>query len=103
MHGDTHERPQSRNIIQANILYKSTVGHYRPVSYPDGPITTRYRFIKNAYWGFPKLKGLIIWNDNTKQHFVENRTSKEKQKINNNNKNEEVKQQKYRLWKLVGA
>ena len=23
----------------ANILYKSTAGHYRPVSYPDGPIT----------------------------------------------------------------
>ena len=25
-------------------------GHYRPVSYPDGPITSRYRFIKDAYW-----------------------------------------------------
>ena len=22
----------------------------RAVSYPDGPITARYRFIKNAYW-----------------------------------------------------
>ena len=32
------------------ILYKSTAGRYRPVSYPDGPITARYRFIKNAYW-----------------------------------------------------
>ena len=35
----------------ASILYKSTVGRYRSVSYPDGPITARYRFIKkNAYW-----------------------------------------------------
>ena len=25
-------------------------GRYRPVNYPDGPITARYRFIKNAYW-----------------------------------------------------
>ena len=33
----------------ASILYKSTAGRYRPVSYPDGPITARYRFIKNAY------------------------------------------------------
>ena len=33
----------------ASILYKSTAG--RPVSYPDGPITARCRFIKNAYWG----------------------------------------------------
>ena len=31
------------------ILYKSIAGRYRP-SYPDGPITVRYRFIKNAYW-----------------------------------------------------
>ena len=34
----------------ASILYKSIAGRYRPVSYPDGPITARYRFIKNAYW-----------------------------------------------------
>ena len=35
----------------AGILYKSIAGRYRPVSYPDGPITARYRFIKkNAYW-----------------------------------------------------
>ena len=37
-------------IIPASILYKSIAGRYRPVSYPDGPITARYRFIKNAYW-----------------------------------------------------
>ena len=55
--------PQKRYIIEnrtnkqaesaaypASILYKSTAGRYRPVSYPDGPITARYRFIKNAYW-----------------------------------------------------
>ena len=29
----------------ASILYKSTAGRYRPVSYPDGPITARYRFM----------------------------------------------------------
>ena len=34
------------------ILYKSIAGRYRPVSYPDGPITARYRFIKNADWVF---------------------------------------------------
>ena len=36
--------------IPAGILYKSTAGRYRPDSYPDWPITTRCRFIKNAYW-----------------------------------------------------
>ena len=36
--------------IPASILYKSIAGRYRPVSYPDGPRTARYRFIKNAYW-----------------------------------------------------
>ena len=38
----------------ASILYKSIAGRYRPVSYPDGPVTARYRFIKNAYW--------VVWN-----------------------------------------
>ena len=33
-----------------SILYKSIAGRYRPVSYPDGPITARYKFVKNAYW-----------------------------------------------------
>ena len=37
-------------VNPASILYKSVAGRYRPVSYPDGPITARYRFIKNAYW-----------------------------------------------------
>ena len=34
----------------ASILNKYIAGRYRPVSYPDGPITARCRFIKNAYW-----------------------------------------------------
>ena len=34
----------------AGILYKSIAGRYRPASYPDGPISARYRFIKNAGW-----------------------------------------------------
>ena len=29
----------------ASILYKSKVGRYRPVSYPDGPITARFKFM----------------------------------------------------------
>ena len=36
--------------IPGSILYKSIAGRYRPVSYTDGPITARYRFIKNANW-----------------------------------------------------
>ena len=34
----------------ASILYKSIAGRYLLVSYPNGPITDRYRFIKNAHW-----------------------------------------------------
>ena len=35
-----------QNIVcPASFLYKSTAGRYRPVSYPDGPITARYRFM----------------------------------------------------------
>ena len=37
-------------ILLAFFTYKSAAGRYRPVIYPDGPITTRYRFIKNASW-----------------------------------------------------
>ena len=29
----------------ASILHKSTAGRSRPVSYPDGPLTARYRFM----------------------------------------------------------
>ena len=38
------------DYIPASILNKYTADRYRPVSYPDGPKTARYRFIKNAYW-----------------------------------------------------
>ena len=31
-----------------SILYKSKAGRYRPVRVAEGPITARYRFIKNA-------------------------------------------------------
>ena len=45
-------------LVPASILYKSIAGRYRPVSYPDGPITARYRLIKNAYWGATSVKKL---------------------------------------------
>ena len=32
------------------MLYQSIADRYRPVSYLDGPITARYRFIKTTYW-----------------------------------------------------
>ena len=41
---------RAKQLFPASILYKSIPGRYRPVSYPDGPITARYRCIKNAYW-----------------------------------------------------
>ena len=31
--------------VPVSILYESIAGRYRPVSYPDGPITARYRFM----------------------------------------------------------
>ena len=31
-------------VFPASILRKSTSGRHRPVSYPDGPMTARYRF-----------------------------------------------------------
>ena len=33
-----------------SILYKSKASRYRPIRVADGPITARYRFIKNASW-----------------------------------------------------
>ena len=33
-----------------SILHKSIAGRYRPVRVADGPITARYRFIKNTSW-----------------------------------------------------
>ena len=37
--------------VPVSILYKSIAGRYRPARVADGPITARYRFIKNASWG----------------------------------------------------
>ena len=45
---ETYGAKQYDNPI--SIPYKSIADRYRPVSYPDGPITARYRFIKNASW-----------------------------------------------------
>ena len=39
-----------RYTFPVSILYKSISGRYRPVRVADGPITARYRFIKNASW-----------------------------------------------------
>ena len=33
-----------------SILYRSIAGRYRPVRVANGPITARFRFIKNASW-----------------------------------------------------
>ena len=33
--------------LERNILRKSTSGRHRPVRYPDGPMTARYRFLPN--------------------------------------------------------
>ena len=35
---------QTIDLYPASILRKSTSGRHRPVSYPDGPMTARYRF-----------------------------------------------------------
>ena len=47
------------DIIPVSILHKSEVSRYRPANYPDGPITTRYRFIKNASWALSHLKNML--------------------------------------------
>ena len=41
-----------RGIIPVSILHKSIAGRYRPVRVADGPITARYRFMKNASWDY---------------------------------------------------
>ena len=54
-------------IIPASILYKSIAGRYRPVSYPDGPITARCRFIKNAYWDMFYVVNIYVKTYNFKR------------------------------------
>ena len=46
--------------IPVSILYKSIAGRYRPVRVADGPITARYRFIKNASWDNRELSLDIV-------------------------------------------
>ena len=43
-------------LVPASILRKSTSDRHRPVSYPDGPMTGRYRFTLNADWGVNKYQ-----------------------------------------------
>ena len=56
-----------------SILYKSTAGCYRPVSYPDGPIMARCRFIKNAYWEARPRS--IVLRTNQRKHGVNSNCS----------------------------
>ena len=42
----------AERIYPRSILHKSIAGRYRPVRVVDGPITTLYRFIKNASWAW---------------------------------------------------
>ena len=62
-----------KGLYPVSILYKSIAGRYRPVSYPDGPITARYRFIKNAYWVVvtptPYTTVFIAYADNKSLHI----------------------------------
>ena len=48
-------------ICPVSILYKSIAGRYRPVRVADGPITARYRFIKNASWGMQTDHMFVNW------------------------------------------
>ena len=42
---NTHLISSTDTVVNpASILRKSTSGRHRPVSYPDGPMTARYRF-----------------------------------------------------------
>ena len=48
-------------INPVSILYQSIAGRYRPVRVADGPITSRYRFIKNASWESLTRKSYVAW------------------------------------------
>ena len=67
-------KPKKRKATTSpvSILYKSIAGRYRPVRVADGPITARYRFIKNASWVLRSLitmPRLICSNETTKEHI----------------------------------
>ena len=65
--------------IPASILYKSTAGRYRPVSYPDGPITARCRFTGNAYWDVFSLRRFLYGISETSQLNTNNHKTAMKQ------------------------
>ena len=48
-----HIYPESSNKRHdpLSFLHKSIAGRHQPVRVADGPITARYRFIKNGSWG----------------------------------------------------
>ena len=50
--GNVEDNPQH----PVSILYKSIAGRYWPVRVADGPITARYKFIKNAHWAGSNLR-----------------------------------------------
>ena len=52
--------PLDMCAFTVNILYKSIAGSYWPVRVADGPITARYRFIKNASWVARHIAALQI-------------------------------------------
>ena len=47
-------------INPVSILYKAIAGRYRPVRVADGPITARYRFIKNASSEIPLQMNIFM-------------------------------------------
>ena len=49
-YGKDVKEDMSKELSPVSILYKSIAGRYWPVRVADGPITARYRFIKNASW-----------------------------------------------------
>ena len=53
-----HKSIAGLHMILSSILHKSIAGRYRPVSYPDGPITARYRFMWNASWAVINFGGM---------------------------------------------
>ena len=59
--------------VPASILYKSIAGRYRPVRVADGPITARYRFIKNAYWDMANMLTVLRLSEKSSSSLDESR------------------------------
>ena len=58
-----------------SILNKTIAGRYRPVRVADGPITARYRFIKNASWEKKKEEKETKRNNKQTNKQILNRTA----------------------------